>query len=666
VRTHQCFFSIQDKQPFFYRPAIISVKPSFARKYYNYFLALCSLTLFFPFSGWVSAQSGPADSVRSQQHVNDSAGPDKLNAIALQARANGISADSLEINRYRKILSLFDSLHPLDDQTITTMVVSDKFLRTKAPAKVSDFEIQHAYDSIISSNPRASSLSFSDLRSYIETFLIIQKPENIAMIRSSADQQVQAELSKKKSSIVPRTQPDTLSDVWEPGELQIKGLSTDCVAYNEQTGKCVVTLEEFNKSSLTIRFGKTIPLYSVRLKLLDKTLNMKFLASSARETGYADLPEVKAEAALAMRDRSAEANGPVHSDQINEKRLKKAYDELFKRCFAPKEIVFLDIIGSTDSAFIDSLYRELTRETAAKKHARGRSSTIGMGFWQRADAQDLPRECAESTDSLDVGGYTGRITTRFGYFICRVARIEKTAEITFEKARQQLFVMLSSGSLLYQNGAPLSENEARNYYKHHMKSFVSEDTLKLRVWLMPAARIPPNDSCLMKTRYIYSESIRLPEPIQQDLKRAVTPDSIIGPLPTNYGVYFFQKKGVKKGGKQLIFKDVAAAICSKFASLPKTSYALPKSEQERLWEDEAIAISYWHKLMNDVPELNEKELAEKIQQGIISSERIPNEIPENIRKQIAQQEYKTIGWMKPLNDWKKAIRYNDRVLRSQN
>ena len=91
---------------------------------------------------------------------------------------------------------------------------------------------------------------------------------------------------------------------WSSAELQLPGQPHDCVAFFASSGECVVSREEFNLQTTLMTPSKELTLDSARAIVLDKTLNVRYLADLARETGFDQLPDVQRKLAQRLKPAS--------------------------------------------------------------------------------------------------------------------------------------------------------------------------------------------------------------------------------------------------------------------------------------------------------------------------------------------------------------------------
>jgi hypothetical protein len=639
----------------------------------------------------------PADAPDNQPQVSDivpqvldsgSAGLEQ-NASYYLGRQNGITASIAEIQARRQLLQkLNGNGSSVQDSVVAQMIIAEKFIAKECAVKPTDSELRDAFKEFTGTTSGNRSLSYTEVLPLLEKQVILSKREN----RVKLEEKIRVYREQMQKSMETNTtnpagtqnvtvkSPDAgmpqMPAMWETAKVQIVADGNACIAYGLRSGKCEVTVDEFNRHALTISFPKTVPLDSVRIRILDKALNVAYYAGKAEETGFVSDPGMQQTIAARMRASSGGGNCAAISDSL----LKSLYAQYYDSMFAERERVEVDLLGSTDSLYIDSLLSILSHSQAMdtakgkKNSKRNRMASFNVP-WMHLQIEELPEELARATDSLAVGAFTKQIATSYGYFILRIARVSVINKIPFEKARDQLFNLVCSGKL---HGARKNaEKDAQNFYNLHKTRFRTPDTLLLRAWLLPGASAAgysgfykekidsaiKKDTSWIKSRPVYS--IALPKQVSgliESWQDPVKKGSFLGPMVTPFGKWYFMVTDKKTGGKQQTFMQVKRNIISELASVPGALGDVPMTEREKFISRDMLAQAAWMNTMKNVPEPAEEEVTKALKDGSLV-------IPENLRTDdqqqtmlIARNLYKEKIWRSAQDQWKHTITIDYRLL----
>lgn len=589
----------------------------------------------------------------------------------------GYNASKDEIIEKNKLLKIISPNNEFKKNEIEMMIIADKYIESICKIKPSDGELYEAYNSYCSHLDSNIAIPFHQLSPLLQINFLISNPENKKVIASKIKEYNEKEqLSiKEKSKDNPSSElPDSLSymemNKWPTEELQIRGYNDDCIAYTIADGECILSLEEFNKNCLTFQPSKKIPLDSARLLVLDKSLNILYLSGEAKKNGFAALPEVQ-NRIKSLADMNFEPR--KNKDEVNDQNLKKLYDKYYDTLFAEKEIVLLDLIGSTDSSYIDSIHTFLNNNTAKTQRRlanRKKNKKPPKLPWISSPMEKLPKTLTLPTDTLYENEFTKPIKTNYGFFILKIAQIENKKEIPFEEVRSHLIHMIDKGeSTLRPN--EITDSEARNYYKHFKKHYRKPDTLHLKAWLVPTTsklnekRLGKNE-IENQTNWQPMEitNLLLPIDLQKRLQRLISQkDSVefLGPVETQYGTWYFSIKSIIKANGYISFRKVRKEIKSLLAhsSNSKSLSTLKPEKRKKLLTDEIIAQAYWRRLVSNTPQPKKEEVLKAIENGIITLPDFPADYPEEYKMLEAAELLKDKIWRKDLERWKSEIEETD-------
>lgn len=621
-------------------------------------------------------------------NLDDSTVPaSQQNATYNFGRSNGITASSAEIDNRRRLLQkLNHKSASISDSLIAQMIITEKVVAENCAVKPTNNELNDAYRDFVRDLGNDASVSYAEALPLIEKQLIVSKRENCIKlqdnIRRYNDQQQKtsgsrsANASTLSGAAAPRAEaPSPI--MRKTSDVQLVADGSDCLAYNLETGSCEVTVDEFNRHALTMSFPVNKPLDSARMVILDKALNVVYYSKKAEESGFVSDPGMRQAVATRMRIMSPSQGG---GDAISDSMLKNLYAKYYDAMFAEREKIEIDVLGSTDSLFIDSLALLLSSPESNETGQSKKTSRNGRIYnstmpWTRLLRDELPTELALATDSLASGECTRRVSTPYGHFILRVAQITVIEKVSFEKAREKLFSMACSGKL--PGARNVSEKDARAFYATHSSRFRTPDTVSLRAWLLPDHRTSGNhgfnastiDSTLRKdtsgVRSMKLRSIDLPELVQNMLasqQDSAAKGSYVGPISTPFGKWYFQVLATIPGGKQETFAQVKTKIMRELASIPAAFADIPMTEREKFLSKDMVAHATWVGAIKNVPEPSNEEVAKALKNGsLIIPENMLTDSNENLML-IAKEIYKGLIVRSAQDAWKKNIGINYRLL----
>lgn len=627
------------------------------------------------------ANSIPREAMENapQTNSNPPTPPGMINTGYIFGKQSGLTASSEEVRERKALMKRLSPDSPeIPDSLLEQTIISEKFFLSAAPVKPSQAELAAEYEKFRTSLPQGRTVSYPDVKAKIEMQLMLSKAENQAAVR--ARMQTMADDVKKKIEATRASEPASgkpldgyeIASTWPVGKIQLDCISSDCIVFDPKTGLCVVSCDDFNQTAMTVRMPPTTPLDSVRGRVLDKSLNMAYYSRKAQESGLADDPDIQ----KAVSNKSAALCGQgLKSRAPNEKTLKLLYEAMYPRHFAEREVVQLDVVGSSDSLFVDSLSRLIARQDSVCGSGKGRKSNgISKNSveipWARSMYDNIPARLSTPTDTLKVGGVTKPIRTAFGFFIVRVGEVKIISETPFEKARDQLFRIAQGNRVI--SGTKADEKEATAYFKKHRNNFLSPDTLSLRLWLKPNQSnqsVQISDSglsakCSDTASFpsLSCISTALPPAIREIVEKTADTakkDQVIGPIVSPFGTWTARITGRKRGGKPLEYADVADLVKMKIGARPQSLIELQPSECQSLIRNDILALAAWRKVVAGTPQPTEQEIDDAIKRKLISSSEpgYPADNPELLRQFVAKKLQEN-AWRNEQESWKSGLILN--------
>jgi hypothetical protein len=231
--------------------------------------------------------------------------------------------------------------------------------------------------------------------------------------------------------------------------------------------------------------------------------------------------------------------------------------------------------------------------------------------WQAATEAELPPGTASAAGALRPGEISKPARTPFGYVLIRLLSVENLPETPFEKALPILIELAKAP------GKPTQRMNfaVYSYYQENRERFITPDTAEFRTWLVPDAkrksgrflrdielRKRNGDSLedTLGTQPMLVDQGRLPAPVFADLEPLLEyrKDEFIGPLKSEYGIWYFRTVKVSKGGRQLSLEEATPVITRELFRIKDNDpvrLALESRENKRLSRSQSMSLDYLEK-----------------------------------------------------------------------
>jgi hypothetical protein len=317
---------------------------------------------------------------------------------------------------------------------------------------------------------------------------------------------------------------------------------------------------------------------------------------------------------------------PVFKEEILWETYKNNYHDLFKGY----DKVTLQIIGSSDSLWIDSLSKlilqsiktdTINKSTEIKKSIDEENTLVNNIPWIESEESTLPEILIIPTDTLPEKGITPVIMTPFGYFICRVSKVENVKSLTFKEARNQCVYIATRERYVKMDS--LMDIKAFDYYKINKDIFITPDTMILRTWLIPLRKTKTSiHSDTVAFKSLTMNSLSLPQEVLKELTKLVKSEknknSFYGPLKSIYGTWYFKVDSIKSGGLQIPFQVVKHAIIDSIAK-PHLQIEMPELDKslQGVKYEPLLAKAYIRHDIQKIEELSDEEIHTLIEREII-------------------------------------------------
>lgn len=371
---------------------------------------------------------------------------------------------------------------------------------------------------------------------------------------------------------------------WPVEYLTILGHPDECIAYDGFS--CLFTVAMYNECVPFIRIPKSVTQDSVINKAIHEILATIRKAQVSKEEGYATTIEGIETVDHILKTLPAIQRYGQHKllardEAMTSDTLWKTYFLHYDQFFKYREELIIGIIGSSDSAYIDSIYKfVIQKHTAEKKNSRKKTlqSTNNTYLkWTFAKMNDLPKDIIQKLDTLQQkGDFTKPIKTSYGFFIFILDSIISYKEIPFENATDMLMLLTMRDRNEAYNETDIYD-KAYEYYQQNKNLFIEPDTISASLWLIP------NDSSKYKHRKIHNNkdyfkrvwsdtsnfkpisvlSVNLPQNINTYVMKQCADsvkDLCIGPMQSIYGMWCFRVDTIRHGGSQLSYSEVKNTI----------------------------------------------------------------------------------------------------------
>ncbi len=400
---------------------------------------------------------------------------------------------------------------------------------------------------------------------------------------------------------------------WANKELMLNAPSLDCLVKDGQSGDCILSVDQFNSMVSLTKRPKTISKDSTRRQILLELLENICFSTLAEESGFSKKRGVKG--ALSQRERNFQKQQRLLSSGAiitEEATLLAAYDSYYHDYFAPREEVFIDLVGSMDSSYIDSLFTVLksdVQNVLSKTSVQSNNDTMHIP-WKTTSWTELPDELVIPTDTLMEGECTHPIKTDYGYFIARINTINQRDEITIDEAYNSL-ITLATRDHWYENDSILTTH-VHQYYRNNLIEFQTPDTMLIRLSLIPDVKYSRvhtfNEVSQRATRTI--SSLDLPHDVQVTLMNRYDTHkgrtNEMGPLSTKYGLFYITVLEYHKGRKQLSCNRVFAQIENRLRENPDTFAKFFSKEQKKQIRRMCLGHLYRQEAIKKIESLSAK------------------------------------------------------------
>jgi hypothetical protein len=422
------------------------------------------------------------------------------------------------------------------------------------------------------------------LKGMIKSQLYFDAPVNIRKAKEVQDLAV----IEKQTEIQANSKPLTVE------ALRIQGGSGDaCLASapEGEGGGCLVSVAEFNAYLPYADAQTDVTVAEARDNLVRFYAFQKLKSLKGREDAKG-MSEEEAQS-IVQRVRGVQEYRKMRESLVamgmgmpvtDKESLMAAYHKYYRRYFADRDSVLLQVLAMSDSAYADSIHGKLVAAAAKVAAANGKTlDSVSASApdpalpWVTFNETALPRELVAPTDTFSVGDFTRPIKTQAGFFLVKLFKVYSFPRIPFENAQAKCIYLATRDK--YAGLDSLLTAKARKHYQEHPDEFHTPDTTAYRFWRVPGKKCGRVGEYAKDTAHVQSmiaSGTDLPRTVtgkvqtgknqtgknQTDKNRsAIIPDSLrLQLVETKYGQMLVELLSVKKGGRKIAFPQARKGI----------------------------------------------------------------------------------------------------------
>lgn len=593
----------------------------------------------------------------------------------LLAQAAGVKVERADVLRRQELLRKIQG-DTLPYEVVRQDLVAEVFFASHAPAAARDEELSIAWDTLSAHLPEGSRLSFQEARPLLEAQVLSGKEENrIAierLVRSARDSDLASIIAADEKAAIDgisspppvRFGPDGTPlppppELWPIRSVQIAADPRSCLAYDTVLGACILDVARFNLEALTYRCPRSVSLDTVRWQVADKALNEARYSDLARKSGWDQRDDVRSLVGSVLSGFAGLDSRMAMASLVTDSVLRQAFRE-HPEVWRESEETKVRLTGSTDSVFLDSLWRAASADGTGKSERRKRAVAVPGQTVLSSLLPDLLRRIA---DSLPVGAVSRVVKLPYGRFFVSILEVRMIPERGFDEVRDQLRSLLLAGKI-GERVRP-TEVELKVRYNQYRSRYRRPDTLEMRAWLRPESRSGAAGRFDSTGRWIRSTSFALPDTTRMLLEqlREVRPRDSLFQVIDPFGLWSLRIASVRRGTGYLPFEAVRGRILAELSVRPLGWSVVPRDDRQRVLGEEALALSYWKGMVEALPRPSDQEIAKALSDHAVQVPPLPPGSPESLRQDLVADALKERRWRSDLAGWKARIVLNIPLLR---
>lgn len=268
--------------------------------------------------------------------------------------------------------------------------------------------------------------------------------------------------------------------------MRLNEYGGDCVAYDPAAEACLLTVDAFNRSlegalppdpASLPEFPSREEVEAARSAHLGELLRERFLAGGP-------LPRAVRDSLTAAPDEQWREQFRAARVRIGDSALHAAYRARFDALFKGGEERRYQVLASSDSVRIDSLWRDLAAGPPGSA-AREKEIAPAGPAWSSLRSEDVPPQALPSVRGLAPGAMTAPVRTPYGFLVIRLVSRRTLPDTSFEKAVPTLIALSAARP---REEALSRARGAADYFNAHRGALFLPDTVRFRVWLLPDTR----------------------------------------------------------------------------------------------------------------------------------------------------------------------------------
>jgi hypothetical protein len=493
----------------------------------------------------------------------------KIVPLAQEAEKNGFTATSDEITAQRNALTVVFPYMPLFEKQLRDEIIARKYSQTLNGTRMSDADIQNAYKQMLSEYPDSKAPAMADVLPLLQTQVVLENravQDKIQELNDQRDIQTNQNLLKAK-------------ETWPLQDMRSNGPGDACVAEHKDSSTCLLTIKQYNDFVPFYAVPKSFPLDSARAMTIRSILTDLYIASEARAKGFAESDSAAEEKRNWKQDyvRQLKSNklGKMVVDPVwLRQSYSMFYDALFRTCYYPH----YSIIGSSDSLYIDSIFKLCRRIVLSDSQRPGEKNKVSTQsidaynlHWSHSHGEFLPGEFGPVVDTLHISVVSPLIKTSYGFFVVRLDSVQVRYEVSFEDAGEKLIILATKQKYLKMDS--LLDARADSLYSSNKRLNHFPDTLLVRAVLTPEfGRDSFSEGKTSINNYkcdiiadplksgVEISTAHLPYDVRDSLlsrfEAVQDKKNTIGPIHSRFGIWNFTVIGRKRQGGKCPFSFV--------------------------------------------------------------------------------------------------------------
>ncbi len=408
--------------------------------------------------------------------------------------------------------------------------------------------------------------------------------------------------------------------------IRVQADSNACLAKHQQRGTCLISTADFNRFAGTVEPDGDMSedrVKTVRRAMLKELLRPDFLSDRLAEAGMTDSV---AEAGVAEEKKIWEEA----AKNIGQRKLRDLYAR-YRGLFAAKEERTYEVLASTDSALVDSLYHLASRASGGDSMAAGAVGRNALP-WARVADSLLPASLATAGGKLRKWRCSPPLRWGAGWAVLRPAVVNRTAATNFVDALPNLvgFASYAPPDSARTTAAALA------YYNERPREFASPDTLTLEARLNPGAE---GDSGVLRpaaplrlSAAVLPADVRLWLRSRDSLRAGMT----LGPKQVGMGWWSFRVLEARPGKGGRAFAQVRDSLAQNFQWSQAQAFLAQRGETlHRKRRDRGMRI--FEEMMDQRHPPTQQEIAQAMANDSSASELgLSRDMPADKRREIQE------------------------------